>query len=82
MKEQGTIEMRQVINSTTTRTKGWQKNCWNWARLKKPFQLSGVQSAHLAFCQALSAAYRCKFRSRLFRGESVITFEPGQSANN
>jgi hypothetical protein len=82
MKEQGIIEMRQVINLTTTRTKGWQEVCWSWARSMQPFELFGVLTTHLPFCQALSAAYRCKFRSRPFRGESVITFEPGLSVNN
>jgi hypothetical protein len=80
MKKQGLMKIRFILNSTTTRTKGWQADCWNWAKAKKPFQLFGVQTAHLAFCQALSAAYRCRFRSRLFRGESVIIFEPGLAA--
>ena len=74
--------MAYIINSTTTRTKGWQADCWNWAKARKPFALYGVQTNHLAFCQALSAAYQCRFRSQLFRGESIITFEPGELANN
>ena len=82
MNETGTIEIRSVIHLTTTSRKGWQADCWNWARSKEPFQLFGVQTAHLPFCQALSAAYQCKFRSTAFRGESIITFEPGTSVNN
>jgi hypothetical protein len=72
--------MREIINSTTTRTQGWQADCWNWAKANEPFQLYGVQTRHLPFCEALAAACRCKFHARQFRNESIATFEPGISA--
>lgn len=74
--------MGNIINSTTTRTQGWQTDCWNWAKANKPFELCGIQKKHLAFCEELSAAYHCKFIARQFRHESIATFEPGASAIN
>ena len=68
--------MRYIINSTTTRTQGWQTDCWNWAKANEPFTLYGVAPHHLPFCQALSAACHYHYHSRRFRGESVATFEP------
>jgi hypothetical protein len=74
--------MPDIINSTTTRTQGWQVDCWNWAKAHKPFQLYGVQNQHLPFCAALSAACHCKFNSRPFHDESVATFEPAAAATH
>jgi hypothetical protein len=68
--------MRYIINSTSTRTQGWQMDCWNWAKSSLPFKLYGVESHHLAFCKAVAAACRCKFYSRRFHDEAVATFEP------
>ena len=68
--------MRYIINSTTTRTQGWQADCWNWAKANLPFELYGVGTHHLAFCKALAAACRFKFHSRQFRDEALATFEP------
>jgi hypothetical protein len=77
--QQGDFFMRYIINSTTTRTQGWQADCWNWAKANMPFELYGVGSNHLAFCKALAAACRFKFHSRHFRDEAVATFEPSFS---
>lgn len=74
--------MAVIINSTTTRTKGWQIDCWNWARANKPFQLYGVRNQHLPFCEALSAACHCQFHSQPFHDESIATFEPVSSVTN
>lgn len=71
--------MSHIINSTTTRTQGWQADCWNWAKANKPFELHGVQTQHLPFCEALSAACHCQFYARQFHNESIATFEPGSS---
>lgn len=71
--------MRYIINSTSTRTLGWQADCWNWAKANIPFKLYGVETQHLSFCQALAAACRCQFHSRQFRDESVAVFEPSFS---
>lgn len=43
---------------------------------REPFKLFGVRTRHLPFCEALSAACRCKFDARRFHEESVATFEP------
>jgi hypothetical protein len=72
--------MRYIINSTTTRTRGWQADCWNWAKANQPFELHGVRSQHLPFCEALAAACQCKIHSRQFRDESIATFEPIREA--
>jgi len=68
--------MRHIINSTTTRTQGWQADCWNWAKARLPFELYGVETQHLTFCKALSTACRCRFHSRQLHDEAVATFEP------
>ncbi len=68
--------MRHIINSTTTRTQGWQADCWNWAKARMPFELYGIQTEHLAFCRALSSACRLHFHSRHFHDEMVVQFEP------
>ncbi len=68
--------MQYIIKSTTTRTQGWQSDCWNWAKANLPFKLYGVESQHLAFCKTLAKACRCQFYSRQFRDEAVATFEP------
>ena len=72
--------MRYIINSTTTRTQGWQMDCWNWAKANLPFKLYGVETHHLAFCKMLAKACRCKFSSRRFYDEAVATFEPAFGA--
>lgn len=76
MNDKRGIFMRYIIHSTTTRTQGWQADCWNWARANEPFELHGVASQHLPFCRELSAACRCKYHSRPFRDEAVAVFEP------
>jgi len=54
MKERGKFfTMRYIIKSTTTRTQGWQADCWNWAKANLPFKVYGVESQHLAFCRTL-----------------------------
>ncbi|HEY5233802.1 MAG TPA: hypothetical protein VIK35_09745 [Verrucomicrobiae bacterium] len=68
--------MRHTIHSTTTRTQGWQADCWNWAKARMPFELYGIQTHHLEFCRALSSACRLQFHSRRFRDEAVAMFEP------
>jgi hypothetical protein len=68
--------MRHIIHSTTTRTQGWQADCWNWAKAKMSFELYGIQAQHLAFCRALSSACHVRFHSRQFHDEAVVTFEP------
>jgi len=68
--------MRYIIKSTTTRTQGWQADCWNWAKANLPFKVYGVESQHLAFFRTLAKACRCRFYSRQFRDELVATFEP------
>jgi len=79
-KRRGNFIMRYIINSTTTRTQGWQMDCWNWAKANLPFKLYGVETHHLAFCKMLAKACRCKFSSRRFYDEAVATFEPAFGA--
>ena len=59
MKNAGESFMRHIIHSTTTRTQGWQADCWNWAKARMAFELYGIQTHHLAFCRALSSDCRC-----------------------
>ena len=73
--------MRQFLNSTTTRTKGWQADCWNWASANQPFELHGVGHEHLPFCQELSDACHCHYRSQQFRQEAVAFFEPSRKTD-
>jgi hypothetical protein len=68
--------MRYVINSTTTRTQGWQSDCWNWAKANLPFELYGVEKHHLAFCKAITAGCRFRFHYRRFHDDLVAMFEP------
>lgn len=82
-----TIELRRrifmydIVNSTTTRTKGWQTDCWNWAKANKPFELYGVQRRHFQFCESLSAACHCKFHARPFRDEIRRDVRAGRIQN-
>jgi hypothetical protein len=76
MSNAGESFMRHIIHSTTTRTQGWQADCWNWAKARMPFELYGIQTHHLEFCRALSSACRLRFHSRQFRDEAVAMFEP------
>jgi len=76
MKNAGEFFMRYVINSTSTRTQGWQADCWNWARTGEPFEIYGFEPEHLAICRKLSAACGCKYRFRQIHGEKVVVFEP------
>lgn len=76
--------MRYIIHSTSTRTRGWQADCWNWAKANEPFELHGVTRDHMPFCRELSSTCHCKYRSRTFRNEAVAVFEPelvGDPAN-
>jgi hypothetical protein len=68
--------MHNIINSTTTRTQGWQADCWNWAKARIPFKLYGIREQHLAFCRALASACHVTFRSRQFHDQAVAVFEP------
>ncbi|HEU5395602.1 MAG TPA: hypothetical protein VFV81_00445 [Verrucomicrobiae bacterium] len=74
--------MRYIINSTTTRTPGWQADCLNWASAHAPFELHGVKHEHLPFCQALSDSCHCRYHSRTFRDESVAVFEPDDQSES
>ena len=76
MSNAGESFMRHILHSTTTRTQGWQADCWNWAKARMPFELYGIQTHHLGFCRALSSACRLQFHSRQFRDEAVAMFEP------
>ena len=76
MSNAGESFMRHILHSTTTRTQGWQADCWNWAKARMPFELYGIQTQHLEFCCALSSACRLRFHSRQFRDEAVAMFEP------
>lgn len=64
------------MNFTTTKTQGWQKHCWEWAKNNEPFELHGVEVIHYRFCDELCAAYQYKFRG--FQSGSVFVFEPLQ----
>jgi hypothetical protein len=74
--QRGGFSMRYIINSTSTRTQGWQADCWNWAKANEPFELYGVETQHLPFCQELSEACRCKYQSRQAHDEAVVMFDP------
>jgi hypothetical protein len=76
MNDEGDFFMRYIINSTTTRTQGWQADCWNWAKANEPFELYGVETQHLPFCRELSATCRCKYHSRQRHDEAVAVFVP------
>ena len=76
MSNAGESFMRHILHSTTTRTQGWQADCWNWAKARMPFELYGIQTHHLGFCRALSSACHVHFHSRQFRDEAVAMFEP------
>jgi len=77
--ERRELFMHHILNSTTTRTQGWQTDCWNWAKARMPFELYGIQTKHLAFCRTLSSACHVRFHSRRFRNQAVALFEPSSS---
>jgi hypothetical protein len=69
------------MNFTTTKTKGWQKHCWEWAKAQQPFELREVGTEHFSFCEILSATYQGKYHFSFktavvtftFSGEDSIT---------
>jgi hypothetical protein len=50
------------MNFTTTKTKGWQQHCWEWAEAKEPFELRDVAAENIPFCNELCAAYQGKYQ--------------------
>jgi hypothetical protein len=60
------------MNFTMTKTKEWQKQCWEWAKAREPFELREVKTEHLSFCKILSATYqgKCQFSPTT----AVVTF--------
>jgi len=57
-----------------TKTAGWQKRCWDWVKAGERFELHGVETPHLLFCNELCAAYKYKHE---FSHPSVLAFFPG-----
>jgi hypothetical protein len=64
------------INSVTTKTAGWQQQCWEWAEASLSFELRDVEAGHFAFCQELCAEYGYTYRYNGRRGYSVVQFKP------
>jgi hypothetical protein len=57
-----------------TKAVGWQKRCWDWVKAGERFELHGVETPHLLFCNALCAAYKYQHE---FSDPSVLAFFPG-----
>jgi hypothetical protein len=68
----------QKVNFTTTRTQGWQRHCWEWARSGQPFLLHGIGAQNLVFCDELRAAYKYYFSCN----DSIATFLPEDSVRD
>lgn len=64
------------INSTTTKTTGWQKKCWEWAEAHIPFEIHDVQSEHFMFFQELCAEYQYTYNYRCRKKDSIAKFLP------
>ena len=56
---------------------GWQKRCWDWVKAGELFELHGVETSHLLFCNALCAAYKYQHE---FSNPSVLAFTPKNSS--
>jgi len=62
------------MNFTTTRTRGWQRLCWEWAKAQEPFELREVKTEHFPFCDILSATYRGKYHFSFPTATMFFTF--------
>ena len=62
------------MKSTTTKTPGWQKQCWDWAKAKEPFELRDAAKEHLVFCDELCAAYGGQYQFSPITAVATFTF--------
>ena len=46
----------------TTKVRGWQKLCLEWAMAGNAFEVLGVEKKHILFFQELCEAYRGKYK--------------------
>jgi len=67
------------MNFTTTKTRGWQKQCWEWAKAQESFELREVNTEHFPFCDALSATYLGKYHFSCNTGVVTFTFSQEES---
>jgi len=63
------------MNFTTTKTAGWQKDCWEWAKAKESFELRDVAKEHFVFCDELCAAYGGQYRLSFVAPVATFTFQ-------
>ena len=52
----------KTMNVVTTKVKGWQKRCWEFAMEGKGFEVTGVEWKHIHFFQELCGAYNAKYK--------------------
>jgi hypothetical protein len=62
------------MNFTTTKTKEWQKLCWEWAKAKESFELREAGKEHFPFCDILCATYRGKYQFSSIAPVVTFTF--------
>jgi hypothetical protein len=62
------------MNITTTKTRGWQQHCWDWAKAKEPFELRDVGTENIPFCDELCAAYQGRYRLSHAGPVAIFTF--------
>lgn len=67
------------MNFTSTKTTGWQRQCWEWAKVKEPFELRDVAKEHLLFCDELCAAYQGSYRLSNVVPVATFTFKSEDS---
>ena len=61
------------MNFVTTKTKGWQLYCCEWAKVHEQFELHGIEKQHLPFCDLLSATYQGKYECS--PNACIVTFK-------
>ena len=62
----------------TTKVKGWQQRCWEFAMAGNAIEVLGVERKHITFFQELCLAYHGKYK--FLAGKFVLRFPHTRSS--
>ena len=64
------------VNLTTTKSKGWEQKCKEWADANEPFEIHSIESSHFTFCQSFCARHNYQYEFQIRAREYVAIFTP------
>jgi hypothetical protein len=64
------------VNFTTTKSKGWEQKCKEWADANESFEIHSIESSHFTFCQNFCARHNYQYQFQIRAGEYVAIFTP------